>query len=129
MSSPWLATGSDRIEIRGIRAWGRHGANIGEQDIPQRFDLDVTLHVEIGPARQSDELADTIDYAALHARIVEIVTTRRYALIERLGQEILTELLADPRVSAAEVRIAKPGILAGATPAVLITGRRYRPSP
>ncbi len=57
-----------RIFVRDIRAYGRHGANPGERDAAQPFDLDVELVADVDlRARTSDDLADTIDYAAIHA--------------------------------------------------------------
>ena len=34
---------SDLITLSGIRAFGRHGADAGEKDVPQPFDIDVSL--------------------------------------------------------------------------------------
>jgi dihydroneopterin aldolase len=45
-------------------------------------------------------------------------------LIERLGADVLDAMLADPRVQRASVRIAKPALLAGATPAVTLHAAR-----
>jgi dihydroneopterin aldolase len=115
---------SDKIEISGIRAWGRHGADPGEKDVPQRFDIDVSLELDLSAARASDSLNDTLDYAALHATVVRLVGERSYDLIERLGAELLDAILADPRVQRASVRIAKPRRLAGATPAVTLHAAR-----
>lgn len=108
----------DRIVIRGIRAYGRHGANPGERDEAQPFDIEAELELDLSRARRSDVLADTVDYAALHARIVAIVQETSFVLLERLGEEILREIRTDERICAARVAIGKPGILQGATPAV-----------
>jgi dihydroneopterin aldolase len=106
------------------RAFGRHGANPGEKDVPQPFDIDVSLDIDLTRARRSDDLADTVSYAALHAAIVRIVSERSYDLLERLGQDVLDVLLSDERVVRARVRIAKPGLLAGATPSVTLRAER-----
>ena len=115
---------TDTIELRSIRVFARHGANAGERDVPQPFDVDVTLAVDLRAARTSDVLADTIDYDALHSGIMRVVATTSYALLERIGQDVLDLVLADKRVQSAEVRIAKPGLLAGATPAVTVRQAR-----
>jgi dihydroneopterin aldolase len=114
---------SDAIELRGLRVLGRHGANPGERDRPQPFEIDVVLEVDLAAARRSDDLEDTLDYAAIDARIREIVTTTSFALLERLGQAILDALLADRRIRVAEVSIAKPGLLAGATAVVRVRSK------
>lgn len=115
---------TDAIAIRGIRAWGRHGANPGEQDVPQPIDVDVLLELDLSAARASDALADTLDYAAVHATIVRIVARERCALLERLGEAILAALMTDPRIVRGRVALAKPGLLAGATPVVTLHRER-----
>jgi dihydroneopterin aldolase len=111
---------TDTIELRGIRVFGRHGANPGEKDVPQPFDIDVSLDVDLSSARRSDALADTVDYDTLHRTIVALVRDRSYDLLERLGQDVLDAILADPRITRASVQIAKPQLLAGATPVVTL---------
>ncbi|MBC5809291.1 MAG: dihydroneopterin aldolase [Candidatus Eremiobacteraeota bacterium] len=115
---------SDVIELRGIRAYGRHGANPEERAAAQLFEIDLALEVDIAPARRSDELGDTVNYDALHERVVELVRDRSYFLLERLGDEIASLVLRDGRVRSVAVTIAKPRILAGATPAVTIRSTR-----
>ncbi len=92
--------------------------------MPQPFDIDVLIELDLAAARQTDRLSETLDYAALHHSIVEIVRTKSFDLLERLGQEVLTLILSDPRVATAEVRIAKPRLLAGATPSVTLRQAR-----
>jgi dihydroneopterin aldolase len=114
----------DTIELTDIRAFGHHGADPGEKIVAQPFDIDVSFELDLGAARASDALADTYDYSVLHATIVRIVAERSYDLIERLGADILDAMLADARVQTARVRIAKPNLLAGATPAVILHAAR-----
>jgi dihydroneopterin aldolase len=111
---------TDTIELRGIRAFGHHGADPGEKLVAQPFDIDVTLEIDLSAARKSDALSDTLDYSTLHTTIVGLVRERSYDLIERLGEDVLAAILADPRVQRASVRIAKPALLAGATPVVTL---------
>jgi dihydroneopterin aldolase len=111
---------TDIIEVRGIRAWGHHGANPGEQHVAQPFDIDLAFELDLRAARASDDLADTVSYAEVHAEIVRIVARERFALLERLGEAIFDALFADPRIARARLSIAKPGLLAGATPVVTL---------
>jgi dihydroneopterin aldolase len=115
---------TDTIELRGIRAFGRHGANPGEKNVPQPFDVDVLLDVDLATARTSDALAETVDYDALHKAIVAIVRTTSYDLLERVGQDILDCIFTDARVTRAQVSIGKPRLLAGATPVVTLRQSR-----
>lgn len=118
----------DVIALRGMRVMGRHGANPGERDAEQLFHLDLELHADLSAAQRSDDLEDTIDYDALHKRISQIVRTTSFALLERLAGEILSAIFEDSRVARAHVAIAKPQLLDGATPSVLLqrNNPRYR---
>lgn len=114
----------ETIALRGIRAYGRHGVNPDERAAAQLLEIDLVLEVDVAAARASDELADTVNYDALHARVLELVRDRSYFLLERLGDEIASFVLRDGRVRTVAVTVAKPGLLAGATPSVTVRAVR-----
>lgn len=115
---------SDHMMLRGIRVYGHGGVNPGEQEVPQAFDVDVELEVDLERSSHSDMLEDTLDYRAIHRTVIEAVGESRFALIERLAQEIARRIMHEPRVLAVSVSVAKPGILSGATPSVTLRRRR-----
>jgi len=115
---------TDRIGIRGMRVFGRHGANPGEQDVPQPFDVDVELEVDLERSVHTDSLDDTLDYRNVHAVVTDVIGSGRFMLLERLAQEIARAILREQRIQAVTVTVAKPGLLAGATPSVTL--RRTR---
>lgn len=115
----------DVIALRDIRAYGKHGANPGERDNDQPFDLEVVAEMDLAAAEHSDDLGDTLNYDELHQRITRIVQSTSFALLERLAGEILRSIFTDPRVARAEVQVAKPALLDGATPSVRL--RRENP--
>lgn len=110
----------DRIGLRGVRAYGRHGAEAAERERRQPFDVDVTVDIDLSAASQTDDLHSTMDYAALQARLVRIVSTTSYALLERLAADLLDAVFDDARVLRAQVTLSKPGLLEGATPSVTL---------
>ena len=115
---------TDRIAVRGMRVFGRHGANPGEQDVPQPFDVDVELEVDLERSVHTDALGDTLDYREIHHIVSDIVGSGHFSLLERIAQEIARAILRSQHVHAVTVMIAKPGLLAGATPSVTL--RRTR---
>lgn len=119
----------DRITITGIRAYGRHGVSAKERAELQPFDVDVTVELNFAGAAASDDLADTLDYARLHERVVSTVASRSFALLERLARAILDVAFEDVRVTRAEVTVSKPQALAGATPSVTIARAGNHRSP
>lgn len=110
----------DRIRLSGIRVHARLGVTANERAAAQPLDVDVTIECDLSAASRSDEFAETIDYARLHARIVAAITGASYALLERLARAILDAVFVEARVVRAEVTVAKPSVLDGATPSVTL---------
>jgi len=97
------------IEVRGLELRGFHGALEEEQREGQRFLFDVTVVAHDAGVR-SDQLADTVDYTAVVARIREISDGRRFNLIEALAATIADDLLERFPVSRVRVRVRKPEV-------------------
>jgi dihydroneopterin aldolase len=99
---------NDRVELHGLRMHGRHGVLPEERRDGQDFGVDVALELDTRAAAASDDLADTVDYAELAARLAAVVAGEPVALIETLAQRLADVCLADARVTAAEVTVHKP---------------------
>ena len=95
------------ILVTGLEVLGTHGVLPEEQTRAQPFGVDLELEVDLGPAGASDDLADTIDYAAVIAVTVRIVETERFQLLERLATRIAEACREDERVSAVTVTVRK----------------------
>ena len=98
---------ADRLELRGLRVLGTHGALAEEQSRAQPFEVDVDVELDLAAAGRSDDLEATLDYGALVERISTIVTTEHHGLLERVAERIAEELLGDERVVAVEVAVRK----------------------
>jgi dihydroneopterin aldolase len=102
---------ADRLSLIGMRFTARHGVLPHEKVEAQPFEVDVVLHADLRAASESDDLADTVDYAALHDLVASIVSGPSFDLIEGLAGAIARAALAatDARlVDAVEVRVRKP---------------------
>jgi 7,8-dihydroneopterin aldolase/epimerase/oxygenase len=100
---------ADRITLTGLRVRGNHGVFEHEKQDGQDFLVDVTVWLELAPAAKTDELADTLDYGAMAARLAAIVGGEPRDLIETVATEAAEDLMRwDPRLHAAEVTIHKP---------------------
>jgi dihydroneopterin aldolase len=98
---------TDRILIVGLRELGVHGVLPEEQARPQPFGVDVELEVDVTKAGSSDDLDDTVDYAAVSEAIARVVSSERYQLLERLATRIGEVCCADSRVTAVTVTVRK----------------------
>ena len=97
----------DRIELRGLRLLGVHGALAEEQGRAQPFEADLEVEADLARAARSDDLADTVDYAALVDAMARVVGSERYALLESLAERMAEVAMADERVRTVTVTIRK----------------------
>ena len=89
---------ADWISLRGVRATGYHGVFEHERRDGQEFVVDVDVSLDLARAGASDDLADTLDYGALAAGVVERIEGEPFDLIERLAAVIADDVRRDPRV-------------------------------
>ena len=99
---------TDQIVLKGISAKGHHGVLDFEKRDGQVFVVDVTMHVDLGPAGASDDLADTVNYAEVAGDVVALIEGDPLDLIEALASRIADRVLARPLVEAVEVVVHKP---------------------
>ena len=97
----------DRIELRGLRALGTHGALPEEQLRAQPFEVDVDVAIDLRKPGDTDALADTLDYGALAEAVERVITKERFQLLERLAERIAEEVRLDRRVESATVTVRK----------------------
>lgn len=98
----------DRIELRGLRARGRHGCLPAERDLGQVFVVDAILGLDTRPAAEGDDLSRTVDYGALAGRLVAAVEGEPLNLIETLADRLAKICLEDRTVSEVEITVHKP---------------------
>lgn len=97
----------DRILVRGLRVFGRHGVHAAEREVGGHFVVDVAAELDLAEAGRTDRLEATLDYGPLVRDVRRIVAEESYALIEALAERIAARVLEDPRVAAATVRVTK----------------------
>jgi dihydroneopterin aldolase len=95
------------IEITGLRALGHHGVLPEEQERAQPFEVDITIETHLAPAARTDDLEATVDYSTVIAAVVEIIETKRFALLEALASAIAEEVLGRRGVEAVTVEVRK----------------------
>jgi dihydroneopterin aldolase len=98
----------DRLTLSGLTFYGYHGVNPEERVLGQRFVVDVTLRLGLEAAGRSDDLAQTINYAAVYKLICDVVEGPPRLLIEAVAEAVADAILAATPACSVQVRIAKP---------------------
>ncbi len=99
----------DRLDIRGIEVYAKHGVLDEEQERAQVFKVDVTAFVDLSLPGQTDDLADTLDYSALALEVREVVGSESHRLIETVAARVSDLVMSHPQVAHSIVTIHKPG--------------------
>ena len=86
------------------------GERLDERIRLQRLIIDAELEIDT-PAITTDDLHDTVDYAALSSRIRSTLKKAKCQMIERAAYLAATECLASPRVKFVRVRVTKQGAI------------------
>ncbi|HEY8339224.1 MAG TPA: dihydroneopterin aldolase [Egibacteraceae bacterium] len=98
----------DRIDVTGLRAYGRHGVLARERREGQPFVIDLSMELDLDAAARSDSLADTVDYGKVAEAVVAAVESTRFDLLEALAGHLTEVVLASGPIAAATVRVRKP---------------------
>jgi dihydroneopterin aldolase len=84
----------NRIVIERLEFQGRCGVTSEERQRPQPLALDLELECDM-PTASSDQIGDTVDYAQVSQRVVELGAKESCALLESLAERTLTMLFRE----------------------------------
>lgn len=99
----------DKILLKGLEIFAYHGVNPEEKTDGQTFVLDITMKADLTAARKSDDLNDTVNYAAVRKTVQRVFTAEKYDLIERAAQVVCDAILDEyPKVQEVTVLLKKP---------------------
>ena len=114
----------DSINISDLKVACVIGTRPEERRCRQTLTLDLVLECDLSAAGRSDDLSDTVDYAAIEDDICRLVSASQCLLLESLAQKIADRLLADPRIFGCSVRVVKRGTLRCAPGVAVVINRR-----
>ena len=103
-----MRTPQDRIHLEGMIFYAYHGVNPEEQELGQRFVVDLQVELDLAAAGCSDALAETVSYTHLYRTVRAVVEGERYKLLEAVAEAIAQRVLASFPVSAVRTRVKKP---------------------
>lgn len=99
----------DKIYIHGLKIFAYHGVNREETLNGQNFVLDICLHTSVEKAGKTDNLNDTVNYAAVRKVVTAAMTKQPFQLIERAATEVANQILKQfSAVERVEVLLKKP---------------------
>jgi dihydroneopterin aldolase len=111
---------ADWIRIAGIEVDCVVGVYPYERDAPQLLRLEADLCLDTEAAARRERVALSVDYAAVRAQLVFLLTSCRFRMLETAAYALCRFLLAPPaagerraQLSRARVKLTKPTALGG----------------
>lgn len=99
----------DCIKIIQLEVFAYHGCEEHEKINGQKFYVDANLYTDIRTSGGSDDLNDTVNYAAVCQFIEKKLTNNRFDLIEAAAEQTIRALLKEfPKIKAVDFSIYKP---------------------
>lgn len=103
----------DIIFIESFRVDTVIGAYDRERYLAQPVEIDLRIGLSTASAGASENLADTIDYAAVVQRLRDDLSHQHFKLLEALAEHIATLLLEEFGAAWVRVSVAKLGMMPG----------------
>jgi dihydroneopterin aldolase len=100
---------TDTIFIKGILVHARHGVLEHENEVGQRFVIDLELYTDLSESSRTDKLADTVSYSNVVASATAAFKDINYRLLERAAGAVADAILSSfERIHAVKVTVHKP---------------------
>ena len=100
----------DKIQLAGMVFYGFHGASLAEQELGQRFVVDLEVERDLRRAGLSDNLDDTVNYSPMYRLVREVMEGPSRKLLESLAGAIAQRILENLDVDSVRVTVKKPEV-------------------
>lgn len=98
---------ADQIHLAALQLRCHIGVPDEERATPQLLHADVVLHSRVSFEAMQDDIAQTIDYAAVAARLEQIAAEKPRRLIETLAADLAACVLTEFAAAAVEITLKK----------------------
>lgn len=115
----------DTIFIQGLQTQAIIGIYDWEREEPQPLVFDIEMQTDLKKASQSDQIDDTVDYAAVAEEVTALVEKSRVELIETLAEQVIEWIFDQhPAVQGIHLCLSKPQAVPQAETVGLILKRQ-----
>ncbi len=117
----------DIVFIRELRADTVIGVYDWERGIRQTVVLDLELATDNRRAAASDQIGDTLDYAALCTRLLSFIEGSDFQLIETMAEQVAAIVIEEFGVPWLRLQLTKPGAVVQARDVGVVIERGEQP--
>ena len=99
----------DKIIIDSLKIFAHHGVNPEETVMGQWFVLDIEALTDLKNACMSDNIDDTVSYAAIVKTVRRTMTEKNCKLLEHAAQRTADAIFNEyPQIMQVKIRLRKP---------------------
>ncbi|TKI04912.1 bifunctional dihydroneopterin aldolase/7,8-dihydroneopterin epimerase [Martelella alba] len=99
----------DIVFIKGLTVMAVIGVYDWEQNRRQKLVFDIEMAWDNRPAARSDNVQDCLSYADVSEAVLAHVSSGRFALVERVADEVADLLLRRFHSPRVRIQVSKPG--------------------
>jgi len=99
----------DIVFIKALTVSAFIGVYDWEQERRQELMFDIDMGWDNRPAARSDDVADCLSYADVSEAVLAFVAAGRFALVERVAEEVADLLQQRFTVPWLRIKVSKPG--------------------
>jgi len=103
----------DIIFLSEVKVETHLGVPDWERLVAQTIILDIEMALPDDKSCKTDDIADTIDYGLVVARIRETLRENSFKLVEALAEHLCQLIMTEFGAPWIKIKVAKPGILPG----------------
>ena len=100
----------DKLFICNLRVPVQVGILPHEKTSKQIISLDLTFGIDSKRATASDDIASTVDYAAVREQLIQFLHNKRFGLIETLANQCAEWLLTQFNLTWLRMRVTKTAV-------------------
>ncbi|OOF69719.1 dihydroneopterin aldolase [Rodentibacter caecimuris] len=104
----------DRILIEGLCVFAQIGIYDWEQQIKQKLIFDIEMQWDSRKAAETDDVRYCLNYAEVSQFIINYVQSKPFLLIERVANEVATQLQQRFAIPWLRLKLSKPKAIAQA---------------
>lgn len=112
------------LRVTDLILTGVHGSTGREPHDPQRFRLDIAIHLDTERAEQTDNIHDTYDYKDAVQIARQVIEQEHHVLIEKIAARILERVCHHPAITSVDIKIEKINAGRNGVPSIVISRTR-----
>ena len=96
------------IRLVNLTFYAHHGVHKEEHFVGSKYEVDAEMYFNYRQAAQHDDINSTIDYRLVYEKIKNVLTEKKFYLIEAVAYTIATEFMVDfPILKSITIKVRK----------------------